>query len=91
MDLASILHISCDECGRINHVNTSDTHQTGTCGPCAFDSNPRAVLATLNTGIGESHLSKILSMLNVPPLSQNTFKRRERGIGKAVEKVAKLS
>ena len=30
MGLASIPHISCDECGRINHVNTSDTHKTGT-------------------------------------------------------------
>ena len=27
----------------------------------------------------------------MPPLSQNTFKRREREIGKAVEKLAKLS
>ena len=75
MGLASILHISSDECGRINHVNTSDTHKTGTRGPCAFDSNTRAVLASLNTGIGESHLSKILSTLNVPPPSQNTFER----------------
>ena len=59
MSLASILYISCDECGRINHVNTSDAHKTGTRGPCAFESNTRAVLATLNTRIGEPHLSKI--------------------------------
>ena len=64
---------------------TSDTHKTGTRGFYAFDSNTREVLATLNTGIGQSHLRKLLSTLTVLPLSP------ERENGKAVEKVAKLS
>ena len=57
----------------------------------AFDNNTRAVLATLNTGIGESHLGNVLSTLNIPPLSRSTFKRRERETSKAVEKVVRQS
>ena len=70
----------------INNVRTSETHKTGTRGPLAYDNNTRAVLATLNTGIGETHFGKIISTLKIPPLSRSTFKRREREIGKAVEK-----
>ena len=81
--LASILHIYCDKCCTVNDIKTSQTHGAGTRGPLAFDNNTRAVLATLNTGIGGSLLGKVLSTLNIPPLSRSTFKRRERETGKA--------
>ena len=91
MGIASILHVSCNHCGAMNDVKTSQTHKSGSRGPLAFDSNTRAVLASLDTGIGESHLSRILSTLNIPPPTRSTFKKREREIGKAVERVAKRS
>lgn len=89
--LASILHIYCDKCCTVNDVKTTQTHTAGTRSSLAFDNNTRAVLATLHTEIGESHLGKVLSTLNIPPLSRSTFKRRERETGKAAEKVARQS
>lgn len=43
----------------------------------------------LNTGIGETHLNNLLSVLNVPGISKKTLKKREREVGKNVEAIAK--
>ena len=50
--LASQLVIECDFCKEKNTIETSGKHKTGKCGPCAYDINSRAVLASLHTGIG---------------------------------------
>ena len=60
-------------------------------GPSAYDNNSRAVLGTLDAGIGETHLNTILTTMNIPNISRSTFKRREREVGLAVEQVAKKS
>ena len=60
-------------------------------GSSAYDNNSRAVLGTLNAGIGETHLNTILTTMNIPNISRRTFKRREREVGLAVEQVAKKS
>lgn len=91
MGIASKLHIKCKSCQTTNIVNTSRTHKSGFHGPQAFDNNSRAVLGTLDGSIGETHLNTILTTMNIPPISRNTFKRREREVGLAVEQVAKRS
>lgn len=45
----------------------------------------------MHAGIGWTHLNKILSCLNIPTISFNTFKRYEQEVEPLVEKVAKES
>ena len=53
--------------------------------------NTKATLANLHTGVDETHLKSILSVMNIPPMSRAAFKARERETGKAVQSVAKVS
>ena len=91
MGVASKFHIYCHLCHATNIVNTSQTHKSSSHGPSAYDNNSQAVLGTLDAGIGETHLNTILTTMNIPAISRSTFKRREREVGLAVEKVAKKS
>ena len=86
--LASTFSVDCPHCGETNKVSTSKKHKYGSRGPHAFDVNSRAALATLNAGIGHTHLSNITAALNIPPINHVTLKAREREVGKAVENVA---
>ena len=63
-------------------------HRSGKFGPMAYDINSKAALASLHTGIGQTHLSSALSIMNIPPMSRACFKIRERETGKAVKRVA---
>ena len=87
--LASVFTISCSSCGEKNNVKTPSAHRSGQQGALTHNINSRAVLGCLHTGIGETHLNNLLSTLNVPTINPVTFKSRERGIGTAVEKVAR--
>lgn len=91
LGLASIFMIQCPKCGYINHVKTSSEHRTGKRGPKSFDINSRIVLGCLHAGIGQTHINNLLATTNIPGLTNNTFKHREREVGLAVEKVAKKS
>ena len=53
--------------------------------------NTRAVLGSLHVGTGQTQLNNLLTTINVPPISNVLFKRREREIGNAVENVTKKS
>lgn len=48
-------------------------------------------LGMLHAGIGPSHVNALLTSINIPPVSQSTFKAREREVGPAIEEVAKAS
>lgn len=76
--LASVFSITCKVCGNENKVNTSSQHSNGKRGPPAHDINSRAVLGCLHAGIGETHLNNMLATMNVPSVSNVTFKTRER-------------
>ncbi len=89
--LASTFFIQCPMCGYINHVKTSREHRTGKRGPKSFDTNSRVVLGCLHAGIGQTHINNLLATANIPGLTNNTFKYREREVGVAIEKVAKTS
>ena len=89
--LASTFTVDCPFCGKRNTVSTSKTHRYGSRGPKTFDVNSRAALATLNAGIGHTHLSTFTSTLDIPQINHVTFKAREREVGKAVETVTAKS
>jgi len=57
----------------------------------AHDVNTRLALGALNAGIGHTHINSLLSCLDIPTLNHETFKTREREVGKAVEHVANES
>lgn len=50
---------------------------------------PLLLTGALHTGLGHTHINKLMRTINVPTMSSTTFKRREREIGKVVENVAK--
>ncbi|XP_066582289.1 uncharacterized protein [Prorops nasuta] len=53
-----------------------------------FVTNTKAVIGTLNGGIGSTHLNKLASSLNMPLMNWETYKRHEKEVGAAVESVA---
>lgn len=48
-------------------------------------------VGTLHSGQGCSHINKLFSTSNIPPINTKLFKRHEKEIGIAVEDVAKKS
>ena len=48
-------------------------------------------LGMLHAGIGPTHVNVILTSMNVPAVSENTLKAREREVGPVIENVAKSS
>ena len=45
----------------------------------------------LHAVIGPSHVNTLLTSINIPPISQSTFKAREREVGPAIEEIANAS
>lgn len=45
----------------------------------------------LHAGIGPTHVNALLTSMNVPAVSENTLKAREREIGPVIENIAKSS
>ena len=86
--LSSIFSIKCGFCSHENEVKSSAEHRAGSCGPLVSNINTRAVLGSLHAGMGNTHLNNLLSTMNVLTMNHNLFKRREREVGNALEKVA---
>ena len=42
----------------------------------------------INAGIGPEQLNKLLTAMNIPPISHHSLKKREIEVGKKVEQVA---
>ena len=45
-------------------------------------------VGTLNSGIGNTHVNKLLASLNIPEFNWNTYKTHEKEVGKFVEQMA---
>ena len=88
--LTSKLIIKCQFYSMDYTVETSSTHKCGKAGSAAGDINSRATLASLHAGIGETHLSSIMSIMNIPPKARVSFRTRERETAKAVERLLGL-
>ena len=75
---SSVLTVKCTHCGNLNKVNTSGQHRAESRGPLASDVNTRAILGSLHIRIGQTQLNNLFTTLNVPPMSNVLYKRRER-------------
>jgi hypothetical protein len=85
--LASQLSIQCKQCGHVNDVETSLAHKSAVTGATVYTISTQKQ----HTGIGETHMRQILSVINIPAISRSSWKTREREAGKAVESVAQQS
>ena len=45
----------------------------------------------INSGLGVTHVNALLSSMNIPTISPRSLKRREREVGKHLEKLAEES
>jgi len=73
-ELACRLSVKCNICHQVNNVTTSEEHRTGTRGAKAYDTSTRLALASLNNGIGFSHVNSILTALEIPSITRSTYK-----------------
>ena len=89
--LESCLYVECHYCGGPNIISTSDKHRTGKHGPLTYDINYRVALGALHVGIRQTHVNNSLTSINIPPLNNVTFKKREREVGRAIQSLASTS
>lgn len=93
--LGNFLYVtwSNSDCGEINVCHTSKTHRSSDKrrGRPIFDVNTKLAAGMLHAGIGPSHVNALLTSINKPPVSQSTFKAREREVGPAIKEAAKAS
>ena len=89
--LGSIFSFKCSFCGHLNEVKSPGEHKAGSRGPLVNDINTRAVLGSLQAGMGNTHLNNLLSTINIPTMNHQLFKRREREVGNALENIARES
>ncbi|XP_043468802.1 uncharacterized protein LOC122502708 [Leptopilina heterotoma] len=90
--LASVFNVKCNTCLLSTQVSTDKQHIVS--GPNMhkhFDVNTKVVVGTLNGGMGNTHLNKILSSLNIPEFRWNNFKVHEKEVGIEAEKMAHAS
>ena len=88
--LGSYFHIRC-ECKHMNKIATGKSHQSKLKGPPVFDVNTKTAAAMIHVGLGPTHIAETLSVMNIPPPTVRTLKKREREIGPTIEKSAKKS
>ncbi|KAK0169277.1 hypothetical protein PV327_011668, partial [Microctonus hyperodae] len=87
---ASIFTIRCSNCLLLNNVSTGKTIEMSD-GSIKFEINVRAVLGAYHTGIGHSKIRDLFATMNVPTMSQNTFKNLERYLTPIIEKITEKS
>ncbi|XP_056006937.1 DNA polymerase III PolC-type-like [Ostrea edulis] len=90
--LAQIPQVQCrySECRLVNDVPTGKKHQTEKGGK-AWDINTKLAAGMINSGLGETHLNTFLAVLNVPGISKQGLKEREREVGNTLKKMAEES
>ncbi|KAK0072213.1 hypothetical protein PV326_000300 [Microctonus aethiopoides] len=84
--LASELTIRCNNCLLLNKVTTAKECKN-TNGYNVYEPNVRAALGALHTGLGHTQMTNLFSTMDIPTMSQPTFKRHERNLIPAIEKV----
>ncbi|XP_043289283.1 uncharacterized protein [Venturia canescens] len=88
--LSSIITVKCWSCSKLFEITTSPMEQLSTTRP-TYNINSRLVIGTIESGIGVTHLNKILSAADLPIFHPSTYKRYERKVGVAIESLAKTS
>lgn len=88
---ASLLWVTCGECGELNKVATGKSHVPEGKKKEVFDINTKHASAMIHAGLASTALNRYFAAINVPPVSQTTIKKREREIGPQIEKEAESS
>ncbi|KAJ8670908.1 hypothetical protein QAD02_002167 [Eretmocerus hayati] len=88
--LASIILIKCRCCGRATRVQTDKEHKALS-GRYHFDCNTKVALGTINGGIGNRHLNKVLTALDIPKMHWNTYRTHEKEVSRGLEQSAEES
>ncbi|XP_077280108.1 uncharacterized protein LOC143907299 [Temnothorax americanus] len=87
--LASIFRVRCHTCHLLHEVQSSKCYKKREDGNCTqYDVNAKSALAMIDAGIGYTHMNTILSILNIPIISNTLLKRNERYVGKSMEHLA---
>nr|XP_046492459.1 uncharacterized protein LOC124224031 [Neodiprion pinetum] len=81
--------MKCDTCSTLTKCHSSRSHFND--GHRYYDANTAAVLGAVHSGVGCNALRKIAMCIDMPVLSQETYKRYERKIGPLIEEAAKDS
>ena len=85
----SIFKIKCENCAALTSLHTQKENNDHK-GP--HDINQMAVLGTLHSDMGVTHLNAVMSSLEVPCLTENGYKKVENYVGyKGIEPEAKES
>ncbi|OXU17951.1 hypothetical protein TSAR_008952 [Trichomalopsis sarcophagae] len=88
--LASIFYVKCRTCAVISSVCTDKQHDAAGKN-IHFDTNTKALVGTLNGGMGNTHLNNFLCSFNIPEFNWKTFKTHEKEVGSIMEKMAQES
>ena len=75
----------------VTKIASGKTHKFKPKGPPVFDVNTKVATAMVHVGLGPSHVAETFSVMNIPPPTIRTLKKREREIGPVIEKTAKKS
>ena len=86
--LGSFFYFTC-RCTHVTKVASGKTHKFKPKGPPVFDVNTKVATAMVHVGLGPSHVAETFSVMNIPPPTIRTLKKREREIGPVIEKTAK--
>ncbi|XP_043269762.1 uncharacterized protein [Venturia canescens] len=90
LGLISCLTVSCESCCVNTSVLTGKMHTSKNDAKLS-DVNTKIILGAVHAGIGSTALTKLLDGLNIPPITDNLFKRYEREVGPVIEECAKES
>ena len=78
---ASLLWVSCVECGALNSIKTSKSHHVTKKGAPVYDVNTKAAGAMIDSELSVTGMQKFMASLEVLPVSARTLTKRERKIG----------
>ncbi|XP_071139647.1 uncharacterized protein, partial [Mytilus edulis] len=84
--LSGIIMIRCDLCATVTDVQTGKRGPTG-----SYDINTKAALGMIHAGIGPTHLQNFLAECNLPSISENTLRKKEKELSKQIGEVANTS
>ncbi|CAC5370053.1 unnamed protein product [Mytilus coruscus] len=84
--LSGILMIRCDLCDTVTDVQTGKRGPTG-----SYDINTKATIGMIHAGIGPIHLQNLLAECNLPSISENTLRKKEKELSKQIGEVANTS
>ncbi|XP_058806469.1 uncharacterized protein LOC131672927 [Phymastichus coffea] len=87
--LGSYLSVRCRMCLHVETIKSSRQYINPSSGQPVFSINTKAALGAIHTGMGQTHLSELFTVMELPSINSQTFKKHEQIIGPIIEFVAK--